>query len=229
MPTPSATPSVNAGTSNPLVTGGDLNTLLIILGVIALFVIISPWLFTWRFKPYAGEPDGHGGYRQVGSFFAIPYITWWLLHYIVAVLGILAVVILAVDNILNAAVVSALLGGLFGFVLGTSARGNPITASTATPQGQAAPAPGLQLTSLNPNTGRAAGGEPVALVGTGFVPGSKVTFGTTEATAAVASPTVISAITPPGTADAAVDVIVELPDHTKTTATPSSRFRYGSA
>lgn len=229
MPTPSGTPSVSPGTSNPLVTGGDLSALLIILGVIALFVIISPWLFTWRFKPYAGEPDGHGGYRQVGSFFAIPCITWWLLHYIVAVLGIVAVVLLAVDNILNAAVVSALLGGLFGFVLGAAARGNPIATSSPAQQGQAAPLPGLQLNSLTPNTGRVAGGEPVAIVGTGFLPGAKVTFGAAQATAAVASPTMISTITPAGTPDAAVDVIVELPDHTKTTPTPGSRFTYGNA
>ncbi len=224
--TPSPSSSPTAGTSNPLLTGGDLNALLIVLGAIAFFVIISPWLFTWGFKPYAGEPDGRGGYRQVGSFFAIPYITWWLLHYIVAVLGIIAVVILAVDNILNAAVVSALLGGLFGFVLGASARGTP--AAVPAQPGQPAASPPLQVTSISPQTGQAAGGEPVSIVGSGFVPGAKVTFGAVAAGAVVSSPNVISAVTPPGTADATVDVIVELPDHSKTTATPSTRFKYAS-
>ena len=221
MPTPIAATLTDAPTSSPLVQGGALDALLIVLGVIAIFVIVSPWLFTWRFKPYTGT-DGHGGNAQVGSFFAIPYITWWLLHYIVAVLGILAVVILGVDNILSAAVVSALLGGLFGFVLGSSARGPTPTGATlqAQPAAQAKP----QISAIVPSSGKA--GDLLSVIGTGFAAGAKVTFGTSDARAAVGSSTAISVIAPDGAAGSTVDVAVELPDQTKTTPGPSDRFTY---
>jgi hypothetical protein len=222
MPTAPPSPVTDAPTSTPLVQGGALDVLLIVLGVIAIFVIVSPWLFTWRFKPYAGQSDGHGGTLQVGSFFAVPYVTWWLLHYIVAVLGILAIVILGVDNILSAAVVSGLLGGLFGYVLGSASKG-PTPSSATLPSQPAAPSK-LQITGVIPNSGQT--GDPVSIQGTGFVTGAVVAFGTSAARAAVISPTAISVIVPNGLAGTAVDVSVTLPDQTKTTPSSADRFTY---
>jgi hypothetical protein len=63
--------------------------------------------------------------RKAGSieaFFGIPYITWYLLHYTIATVGILAVAILGLVGALNATAIAALLGGLFGYVLGAASR-----------------------------------------------------------------------------------------------------------
>jgi hypothetical protein len=187
--------------------------------------ILSPWILTWRFKPYDAETDSHGSLRRIGSFFAIPYITWWLLHYIIATLGIVAVVALAVDGVLDKSVVSALLGGLFGYVLGSSSRGGQAAPATAATSGTPATPPGLRITNIQPGTGKAAGGEPVSIVGSGFAQGATVIFGTAPAPAVVTSSTVISAVTPPGSSH--VDVTVQLPDGSKATSPATSGFTYG--
>lgn len=53
------------------------------------------------------------------------------------------------------------------------------------------------VTGISPSSGPLAGGTPVTITGTGFVPGAKVTFGGVAATdVVVASPTTITAKTP---------------------------------
>ncbi|HYM74469.1 MAG TPA: IPT/TIG domain-containing protein [Candidatus Dormibacteraeota bacterium] len=66
------------------------------------------------------------------------------------------------------------------------------------------------VSSVNPNTGAAAGGDSVTIIGTGFTGATDVGFGATGAVFTVDSDTQITATTPGGTTGP-VDVIVTVP------------------
>jgi len=79
-------------------------------------------------------------------------------------------------------------------------------------------AAGLTVTALTPTLGSTAGGDPVAIVGTGFDPKAMVKFGENEATTVtVNSPTSITATTPER-APGEVEVKVTNPDNKTATA-----------
>lgn len=82
-----------------------------IYGLLALALVVL--LIPLRLAKSAGS---------IEAFFGVPFITWYLLHYTVATLGILGVVILGLVGVLNATAIAALLGGLFGYVLGATSR-----------------------------------------------------------------------------------------------------------
>ena len=68
------------------------------------------------------------------KFFSYPYITWYLLHYTIAGLGIIMIVFLGFVRIIDTTAIGALLGGLFGYVLGaSSARSQAVTGSSPSP------------------------------------------------------------------------------------------------
>jgi IPT/TIG domain-containing protein len=77
-------------------------------------------------------------------------------------------------------------------------------ASNGLPYRYGTPVPAL--TSLNPTTGPASGGNLVVLTGTGLINITAVRFGADLAAFTVASPTQINAIAPPGTGTAPVSV-----------------------
>lgn len=68
------------------------------------------------------------------SFFEIPYIKWFFTHFSTAALGIIAVLFLGVFNVIDEGTISGLLGGLFGYVLGSasSAHGTMINQTKGT-------------------------------------------------------------------------------------------------
>jgi hypothetical protein len=80
--------------------------------------------------------------HSIEAFFGIPFITWYLLLYTVATIGILSIVILGLVGVLNATAIAALLGGLFGYVLGAASR--PHDAPTTTGVAAATPSPSVQ-------------------------------------------------------------------------------------
>jgi hypothetical protein len=98
-------------------------------GIVAVLglAIIQPWILSRAYKRYPKVADPASSARTTSdqpapaSFFQIPYITWFLMHFGVAALVIMAVVLLAVDNVLDKGTVSALLGSLLGYVLGSAA------------------------------------------------------------------------------------------------------------
>lgn len=102
------------------------------LFVLAALVIVMPVLLALL----------SGGGR---SFFNVPYITWYLLHYTVAALGLTAVVTLGLTGTLDKEGIAALLGSLFGYVLGSVAHRQetigpgrpPLTITTPSPLPQA--------------------------------------------------------------------------------------------
>lgn len=80
-----------------------------------------PLLLAWSYNSRQGKNVPEAG-EAPPSFFEIPYITWFLVHYGIAALAIVAIVFLGVDSVIDKGTVSALLGSLFGYVLGSSAR-----------------------------------------------------------------------------------------------------------
>lgn len=81
----------------------------------------------------------------------------------------------------------------------------------------------LEITSVNPSSGPATGGTFVSIIGSGFVKGTKVFFGSNEATSNFVSEGVLSAVTPPGS-PGLVDVLVRRPDNM--TAIAYNAFSY---
>jgi uncharacterized iron-regulated membrane protein len=79
---------------------------------------------------------------SIESFFEIPYITWYLLHYYVAVAGVIVVAILALTGSITSTTVAALLSGLFGYVLGSSSRASGQTQAPTTPTSTTKPGSG---------------------------------------------------------------------------------------
>jgi hypothetical protein len=83
------------------------------------------------------------------------------------------------------------------------------------------------VTSLQPNSGPAAGGNTVVIAGTNFTAAPVVKFGTRTATSVVVeSPTRLSVMAPSGTAGSTVDVTVTTPAGTSATSA-ASKYTYG--
>ena len=59
---------------------------------------------------------------------------------------------------------------------------------------------GVQITNISPQEGRVTGGENMAIFGSGFPPGAKVTIGGNLLTELKVTDTLITGVTPPGTA-----------------------------
>ena len=88
------------------------------LGVLTACLILLPLLLAWSYRPKR-RPDGPR--KTFSSFFEIPFITWFIVHYGIATMAIFAIVLLGIDDVIDKGTVSALLGSLFGYVLGSSA------------------------------------------------------------------------------------------------------------
>jgi hypothetical protein len=98
-----------------------------LLCLAALYVVGQTFLPAIASK-LGTEPSDSSGNRI--SFFQIPYITWYLLHSAIATLGVIGVVILAVAGVIDSTTVAALLGGLFGYVLGSASAGRNSSSTT---------------------------------------------------------------------------------------------------
>lgn|GEM_PF-5687685 len=101
----------------------DVNMIIVFLIFLALVVILQPLILALVFKKGKGKPDGQPP-GAAPSFFEIPFITWFLVHYGISALAVIAIVILGLDNVIDKATVAALLGSLFGYVLGSASRGS---------------------------------------------------------------------------------------------------------
>jgi hypothetical protein len=180
-----------AETSKPLVTGTNIG--LWILGFLA-FVVVGLLYFFVR--------QGWSG----GQLLAVPYMAWNMLHLTIAALGIIATTALSVAHVLDSTGTSALLGSLFGYVLGTAK-------SSASSSDRPAPDSKITITKMNPASGPAAGGMVVHVTGTNFPQGGqlpKVMFGEAEGTGvSVINSSTIAATAPQrASGPGAVNVIV---------------------
>lgn len=89
-------------------------------GIITLIVVSMPVLLARAYHKGV-EKGAASTLPPRPSLFEIPYITWFIVHYTVAILAILAILLLGFDDVIDKGTVSALLGSLFGYVLGSAA------------------------------------------------------------------------------------------------------------
>jgi hypothetical protein len=149
------------------------------------------------------------GWQGGQALLALPYMTWFLLHLVIGAIGIFAVVVLAVTKVIDGAGTSALLGSLFGYVLGSAK-------STSSATGQAGDASGgkLQVKKFNPDTGPLSGGTQIIILGTGFpTDGTLPTVSFGEAAGVqttVLDAATIIVVTPPHLAAGSVNVILSI-------------------
>lgn len=155
---------------SPTVTGGDAAALVFSLLGAILLVVLSQLLLPWANGRLRRTKSATAS--QAHSFFEIPFITWYLLHFGVAIVGILAVVLLAADSVLDKAGAGTLLGSLFGYVLG--AAGSRSSQSTATDK-PATPAAPISRTAISPEQGPA--GTPAVITGPAAINAFSATFG----------------------------------------------------
>lgn len=119
----SATTTQSAGL---VLSQSEVNMIIIFLVAVALVVVLQPLILSVTFRKKRDKPTSPNQ-EDAPSFFEIPYITWFLVHYGVATIAIIAIVILGLDQIIDKSTVAALLGSLFGYVLGSSSKGNSTT------------------------------------------------------------------------------------------------------
>ena len=119
-PTPTPIPSIP---HIPIWSGENLVTLVLLLLAVLVVAVITIAIYKQS---------------KNSQFFSIPYITWFLLHYTIAALGIVMIAFLGFVRIIDTAAIGTLLGSLFGYVLGAAtsrsqgASGNP-TITTPSP------------------------------------------------------------------------------------------------
>lgn len=95
----------------------DVFIVILCLVGVALFLVLQPLILS-RGSIFKKS-------ENTLRFFEIPFITWFLIHYGLAALAVIAIVILALDGVIDKSTVAALLGSLFGYVLGSSSKGVP--------------------------------------------------------------------------------------------------------
>ena len=216
--TRSATPVASAASKphhaahHQVLTHHEAFLVIVLLVIVAAVIATAQVLLAGTFRPHErADPDHPGQKIQVSNFFEIPFITWYLLHFTVAALGIVAVLILGVDQIISSTAIAALLSGLFGYVLGavaaksSSSMSNPGAHTTSTTSS------GPPF-SLSVKTGPAAGGTHVTLTGDGVGAADIVKFGSAVATEVTKiGANTVGATTPPGTGT--VDVTATVSGH----------------
>lgn len=123
--TTSSTPSAAL-----VLTQHDVNMIIIFLVVLAAVVVLQPLILslTFRKRKETTQTQNPGA---APSFFEIDYITWFLIHYVIAALAIIAIVILGLDKVIDTSTVAALLGSLFGYVLGSSSKGSATSSQSS--------------------------------------------------------------------------------------------------
>lgn len=225
-PTPLLSAASNATDTSTPVLNPDMSFSAVVgLLFLAAAVVMVPVVLAWVSRK-APDPSDSAGKRMIG-FFQIPYMTWFLLHLVIASIGIIAVVILGIDNIIDKGTVAALLGSLFGYVLGTvSAARNAAEQGTSSAAGANLPT----ITKVDTDTGVVPG--VVTLVGTNFDQVTAVTLGNVAVNVAagaavppsmkVISPEVMRVSVPlPAPLPAAAPIILKLASGATLTTTTS--------
>jgi hypothetical protein len=204
----SPSPSVDSSPMAPVVSSGNVYWITLFLILFAAVVIIAPLLLARQ-----RQQSGTGGARRTltaRSFFEIPYSMWFLLHLAFGALGVLAVAVLAVAGVLNSTAIAALLGSLFGYVLG----GTGSRSSTQSASGSGT-TPKRSLTALVPNEGPQSGAPEVALIGSNIGDAKSVSFGGTVVSQLKGVGDAALLVTPPAAGHAgAVDVVAAFSDGT---------------
>ena len=117
-----AATGVSSDASSVLVLSrSDVKLIVIGLVFVALVVVLQPLLLSISYKGRK-EPSGGKPSDLHSSFFEVPYVTWFLIHHGIAALAMISILILGLDGVIDKTTIAALLGSLFGYVLGSSSR-----------------------------------------------------------------------------------------------------------
>jgi hypothetical protein len=119
-------------------------------------------------------------------------------------------------------VVIRTLVALAGLSLACGGSGSPLTPTSPTPTAPA-PAPILTITSVSPSSGPTSGGDSIVIAGTGFQPGTTVTFDGVAPEFWTVGLSTITMRTPPHVVGP-VDLVVKNPDGQ--TATLQAAYTY---
>jgi hypothetical protein len=103
----------------------QINVVIAGMFLLALIVVLSPVLLARVHRNSQWTSVDAVGRQAPTSFFQLPFVTWFLIHLYVALLGILAVVGLGLAGAIDKTTIAALLSGLFGYVLGNAAHAAP--------------------------------------------------------------------------------------------------------
>lgn len=143
MPSPS--PSEGASTGAVLTADTTLWIVWALLILIAL-VVVTQLFLSLTFRPTEDTPAGGTTPVKITNLLQVPYVTWYLLHYTIAAVAILVIAVLGILNVIDKGVISALLGSLLGYVLGSAPRPQAPSGGLGGPRGtgggpQAGPGP----------------------------------------------------------------------------------------
>lgn len=111
--------------SAAVISGVNSGVVIVGIFILALAIVATPLLLALLHKKSGLVMEDAKGKLVPTSFFQLPYITWFLIHFLVPFFGILAVVGLALAGVLESSTTGTLLGGLFGYVLGSASKGQP--------------------------------------------------------------------------------------------------------
>ena len=87
---------------------------------LVFIALVSPLMLVALFRPTEMHEEGTGRQVRITSLFQVPYASWFLLHYAIAATAILIIALLGLAGVIDKGVVSALIGSLLGYVLGSS-------------------------------------------------------------------------------------------------------------
>lgn len=136
------------------------------------------------------------------GFFQVPYASWFLIHFGIPALAVVAILMLAFAGVLSSALI-ALFASLFGYLFG---------ASTARGRDSADGGKQIAINSLKPS--KAAAGATVTISGRAFDSGAKVMVGTVWLTdvAVKADGSQLTGTVPAGGGTGKLDVLVRNPN-----------------
>ena len=104
----------------------------IIFGVLLLgfLTIMMPLFLVLAHRNFKSEVQTPNGKEIITSFFQIPYMNWYLIHWCIAVIALLVITALGIDGVLDKATIAALLGSLLGYTLGSTATHAAVSAQS---------------------------------------------------------------------------------------------------
>lgn len=123
-------------------SSGQVTVVIAGLLILGFLIVVQPFAIAVLHRKFKSDISTAAGVEELRSFFQIPYVMWFLIHHGVTMLAILAIVGLGIAGTINPATVAGLLGGLFGYVLGSATGHATATTLTARPAGTQTETPG---------------------------------------------------------------------------------------
>ena len=103
-------------------SNADIKWIIIGLFILGLIATVSmPLILAVAHHGFKSKIQTSVGEEEITSFFQIPYATWYLIHWGISIIALLAIVALGIDGVLDKATIAALLGSLLGYTLGSTA------------------------------------------------------------------------------------------------------------